>query len=311
LPANTRLLTVTIDQVLYLFWPAMSSTPGTLELRGGRIVTSSRPGETDLSLPPRNLLPPLVLNGAGDGLNPATDVIVGPAENSIAAVVNNKDNTLVSYLFNDRGALMSGPDSVERQTPRGDVQFARNIAMLLLILMLTLSFWQWRQRPGPLKLPAGMAIARPMMRALAFFIDLAIPYVIVCVSFGLWEDEGYLKLLNTLLHSILNFEALFASPPLLTMLGIYLGHVMLGELFFRRSLGKALTGLQVLMIDGKSPTIAATLVRNLIRLPELLLGILVIYMMISPYRQRLGDLLGRTLVIAHKSPEVPQDPDPS
>jgi uncharacterized RDD family membrane protein YckC len=181
--------------------------------------------------------------------------------------------------------------------------------MLLLILMLTLSFWQWRQRPGAIKLPKGMTIARPAMRAVAFLIDLAIPYVIVCVSFGLWEDQAYITLLSNLAKSILNFEVLFASPALMTMLGIYLAHVMIGELFFRRSIGKALTGLQVLMVDGTSPTLAATVVRNVIRLPELLLGILVIYMMISPYRQRLGDLIGRTLVIAHKSPEVPADPD--
>jgi uncharacterized RDD family membrane protein YckC len=309
LPQKTRLLTLTIDQVLHVFWPTASSTADTLELHGGRIVTVPRKGTTELTLPPENFLPPLVLKGAGDGLNPATDVVVGPAENSIAAVVSTRDNTLVSYLFNDRGGLMSGPDSVEPQAPRADVQFARNIMMLLLILMLTLSFWQWRQRPGAIKLPKGMTIARPAMRAVAFLIDLAIPYVIVCVSFGLWEDQAYITLLSNLAKSILNFEVLFASPALMTMLGIYLAHVMIGELFFRRSIGKALTGLQVLMVDGTSPTLAATVVRNVIRLPELLLGILVIYMMISPYRQRLGDLIGRTLVIAHKSPEVPADPD--
>jgi uncharacterized RDD family membrane protein YckC len=299
---------VTVEKTLHLFWPTTGAS-GTLELRGGRMVTDTRKPGADLTLPAANILPPLVLQGAGDGLNPATDVVIGPAENSIAAVVNGKDNKLTAYVFNDRGVMTSGPDPVEPQSPRRDVQFARNIALLLLILMLTLSFWQWRQRPGPLTLPDGMVIARLGTRALAFLIDLAIPYVAVVVAFGLWEDEGYMKLLSALMGSVLNFDVLFNSPALMTMLGVYLGHVMVGELFFRRSIGKAVTGLQVLMIDGKPPTVAATMVRNLIRLPELLLGILLVYMMISPHRQRLGDLLGRTLVISQKPPEATKDGD--
>jgi uncharacterized RDD family membrane protein YckC len=96
--------------------------------------------------------------------------------------------------------------------------------------------------------------------------------------------------------------------PLLVLLGIYLLHVTAGELFFRRSIGKALTGLQIIMADGKAPTVAAIIIRNLIRLPELLLGLLVIYIFLSRHRQRLGDVVGRTLVIGQESPEEPAEP---
>jgi uncharacterized RDD family membrane protein YckC len=92
-------------------------------------------------------------------------------------------------------------------------------------------------------------------------------------------------------------------------MGIYLVHVTLGELFFRRSIGKAAVGLQVLMLDGKAPTLAAILLRNLIRLPELAVGIVVPYVLISERHQRLGDFLARTLVVAHRAPETPADPD--
>jgi uncharacterized RDD family membrane protein YckC len=63
------------------------------------------------------------------------------------------------------------------------------------------------------------------------------------------------------------------------------------------------------MLDGKSPTVAAILVRNLIRIPEAAVGVMLLYMLISERRQRLGDLLSRTVVIAQPAPETPADPD--
>ena len=89
--------------------------------------------------------------------------------------------------------------------------------------------------------------------------------------------------------------------------GVYLVHVTVGELFFQRSVGKALTGLRVMMVDGRPATVGGILVRNLVRLPELLLGILVVYLFISSNRQRLGDLLGRTIVVCEKSPDTPDE----
>ncbi len=99
------------------------------------------------------------------------------------------------------------------------------------------------------------------------------------------------------------------SPEFFVFLGLYLLHVTVCELLFRRSLGKALLGLQVLMIDGKSPTVAAILLRNLVRIPEFAFGFVILYVLISDNRQRLGDLLARTLVVASKPPETPPDPD--
>ncbi len=109
--------------------------------------------------------------------------------------------------------------------------------------------------------------------------------------------------------SFSNPDELLNAPALLYMLGIYLLHVTIGELCFRRSIGKALLGLQVLMIDGKSPTVAAILLRNLVHIPELLPGVLIVYLLVSDTRQRLGDLLARTLVVASNVPETPADPD--
>ena len=97
-------------------------------------------------------------------------------------------------------------------------------------------------------------------------------------------------------------EDILKSLDLFAFLGIYLGHVTLGELFFRKSLGKALVGLQVVMVDGKSPTVAAVLVRNLVRVPEAAVGVALLYVLLSEKRQRLGDLLARTVVVGEEEP---------
>src|SRR5262249_21926396 len=107
--------------------------------------------------------------------------------------------------------------------------------------------------------------------------------------------------------------ALFASPEdlpeahdLFLFLGLYLAHVTIGELFFRKSLGKAMTGLEILMVDGKPHGAGPVLIRNLVRIPEGVVGLVIIYMLMSDRHQRLGDLLARTIVVAQQTPDSPE-----
>src|SRR5206468_1478199 len=149
------------------------------------------------------------------------------------------------------------------------VQIGQNIAMVLLVLMLTLSLWQWRQKPMPATLPKGTAIAPIHIRAIAFLIDTTIPYVLTLVIMGDWSaggagGGGFTEPLGRWMGLLSHPEDFGKSLDLLVFLGIYLGHVIVGEMFFRKSLGKALLGLQVVMLDGQSPTVGAVLVRNLV-----------------------------------------------
>jgi uncharacterized RDD family membrane protein YckC len=199
--------------------------------------------------------------------------------------------------------------AVEPHLPPRELQIGQNVAMVLLVLILTLSLWQWRQKPVPLALPSGMIVAPLHLRAAAFLIDAVVPYVVVLMIFGTGENGGWFSLMGSWIEDLARPDELVKSVELFAFLGIYLAHVTAGELFFRRSIGKAIVGLQVLMLDGKAPTLAAILLRNLIRLPEMAVGIVILYVLISERHQRLGDLLARTLVVAHKSPETPADPD--
>ncbi len=302
LPADIRLLPVVLDDSLYVFWPVVN--PNTVWLRGGRLITDTQLS-TDLTLPTANLLPPLNLGNAVGDQSPSA-VAIGPAENSLAVIVSGEKGALSCQLFNKLGQPLGKMTPVTIKSPPRDLQIVQNIAMLLLVLMIALSLWQWRQKPTALKLPEGMAAAPLPLRGFAFLIDIAIPFILVTATLGTGD---YGSMLTAWTDSFSNPEELINSPVLIYTLGLYLLHVTLGELFLRRSIGKAILGLQVLMIDGRSPTVAAILLRNLVRIPELLPGVLIIYLLVSDTHQRLGDLLARTLVVSNKAPETPADPD--
>jgi uncharacterized RDD family membrane protein YckC len=305
LPPSTRLMTAQLDQTLYVVWPVISSDE--VVLRGGWMVTDPR-AAGDLTLPPRNFLPPLSLGEPVPDESPA-NIAVGPAENSLAVISPSKDRTLTCQIFDQRGRPVTKPTPIDAHTQQHQVEIVQNVAMVVMILVLFLSLWQWRQRPMSPKLPTDMEVAPLHMRAFGFGIDLGIPLIIVSAVMGMFDTGSFTSMFATWFAALANPEELLNAPLLMIVLAAYLLHVTIGELFFRRSVGKAILGLQVLMIDGRSPTLAAVLLRNLVRIPELLSGILVAYIFISEQRQRLGDLFARTLVVSQKVPPTPPDPD--
>jgi uncharacterized RDD family membrane protein YckC len=98
--------------------------------------------------------------------------------------------------------------------------------------------------------------------------------------------------------------------PVIAAVVVYLFHTLLTELIFGRSVGKMIVGLQVVSVDGGRPGAVSMLLRNLMRLVDFLpacpvLGLLIL---ISPLRQRAGDILARTLVvIATEQPDDESD----
>lgn len=82
-------------------------------------------------------------------------------------------------------------------------------------------------------------------------------------------------------------------------LALYLLHTTLTELITGRSAGKWLLGLRVVTIDGATPTRAQFLIRNLLRVVDPLITIV-----LSPLRQRAADTAANTIVIRAGSKPV-------
>jgi uncharacterized RDD family membrane protein YckC len=74
------------------------------------------------------------------------------------------------------------------------------------------------------------------------------------------------------------------------------------EVIAGRSLGKMLTGMHVVGLDGKPATLNARLLRNMLRVIDLA-GIPLALILFSPLRQRAGDFAAGTLVVTGKGSE--------
>jgi len=92
-------------------------------------------------------------------------------------------------------------------------------------------------------------------------------------------------------------KTLHAMRPGLLVIGITVLHTTLFELITARSIGKWLTGLYVSDFRGKPAPPGASTVRAILRLLDMVALLLLIIPLISPARQRLGDILARTIVV--------------
>lgn len=90
--------------------------------------------------------------------------------------------------------------------------------------------------------------------------------------------------------------------------GIYLLHTTLLELWTGRTVGKMACGLRTVALDGGDrPRAGAILLRNAFRVVDLIPALpLALLILFSPLRQRLGDVVAGTIVIADRPPRRPE-----
>ncbi|CAN5379368.1 hypothetical protein BH10PLA1_BH10PLA1_12620 [soil metagenome] len=97
------------------------------------------------------------------------------------------------------------------------------------------------------------------------------------------------------------------SAQLITLVASasYLLHTTVIEAIFGRSIGKMIVGLKVVGLDGKPAKTGPLIVRNLLRVIELTFLPMAGLMIVSPLRQRAGDIAAGTLVVSAKEPLPP------
>jgi uncharacterized RDD family membrane protein YckC len=143
----------------------------------------------------------------------------------------------------------------------------------------------------------GYRIARMGDRLLAQLFDAVIVMLLFSIiGMTVAVDAGGLTK---------NGFSLSGGPAWLALSGTLIAalvYFVLTEGWGGRTLGKALVGIQVRRVDGTSSTLKAALLRNLVRLidiiPLYLIGFLAA--LLSKYRQRLGDLAAGTLVVDNR-----------
>lgn len=141
--------------------------------------------------------------------------------------------------------------------------------------------------------PAELPEAAPLPeRLLAFLLDLGVVLVTCAVVVGLVPGVAERAAADP--RAQLALGAMFVVA-LVTYFALF-------EALFARTPGKRLLDLEVQDLEGGRPTRAALLFRNLFRIelllppPYLAMLVSLVVMLVSPHRQRPGDLLARTAV---------------
>ena len=164
------------------------------------------------------------------------------------------------------------------------------VATLAVATLIMFLFWRRDPEANKLDLPPKLALCDFGRRLAAGMLDLA-PCVAVAVwLFGITLEQLYEQWPG---HA----GGWRRMIPGGVVIGLYVAHCALSEMFTARSLGKAVFGLHVTDLRGKAPNVWKILVRNGMKAFDLIAPPLLILPLAGPYRQRLGDLVGRTVVV--------------
>jgi uncharacterized RDD family membrane protein YckC len=194
-------------------------------------------------------------------------------------------------------------ETTEGRTAAGPTD-ARLVQMLQLILVAIMFVWMMgtlrTQRPGlqeAVRRADELNLASVTRRGIGALID-ALPIVI-----GASLAERASSAASSPLAGRLTYE----SPELAWLgagIAIYLLHTTLLEVLMARSIGKFITGTRVAALDGTRPRALSLLIRNVLRLVDIILVFPPIFVFFSPLRQRVGDMAAGTIVVRDGTPIV-------
>lgn len=179
------------------------------------------------------------------------------------------------------------------------------VVLLLVVatvgVVLMLIFWK---RDGPrasMALPVNLAPADLLKRGMAGLIDVSVG---LGVAMG-WSGRSLLEITQ---HWPGNAEtgAWSAIWPGVVVIAVTVFHTTLTEVLTTRTLGKALLGLRVTDLTGRPPGVWRLVGRGLLKPLDMVAVLLLILPVIFPTRQRVADLVTRTLVVTSREPsEMP------
>ena len=227
-----------------------------------------------------------------------SDIAMGRDGDCFAFVLRQQGQKLIQYTFNASGKLLQGPENIVPLAKSPPVPGAyERLIFAALIVLLALSVWRRKEPFGSLKVSDEFKVARLYRRFGAAAIDLALSALIIMLVFHLYTRQDWVKIAGASLDLLFNPQKLLQAPQFLWLLAIYEIHVTAAELIFARSLGKWILGLRVVDLTGRRPGFVALLTRNLFRIPEMIAIVVLVFMFVSTDRQRIGDILARTVVV--------------
>ncbi|MBI1338053.1 MAG: hypothetical protein GC164_13990 [Phycisphaera sp.] len=168
----------------------------------------------------------------------------------------------------------------------------------VLAIASIIHFVFWRKDPdwNKLELPNDWALAPLGNRAIAALIDMA-----PCTLFAAWFYD--ITFTEVLIRWPGRASDIALTAPGAVAIALFISHTCLGELFTATTLGKKIMGLRTMSVKGRPPNLWQTLTRCALKSLDLIALPLLIMPAIGPMRQRLGDLVARTVVVTRKQAE--------
>ncbi|MEM6332612.1 MAG: RDD family protein [Planctomycetota bacterium] len=188
----------------------------------------------------------------------------------------------------------------------GPAGLAIELTVLAAAIVMVL-VWYWRRpvEERTPQLPDGVAIAMLSQRLTAAAIDVLPVAGLACLAWRMSPGQLYAHWPGSMATS---WEWTAVLPGAAVIGGVIL-HTTVAELITGKSLGKHITGLRVVTLDGSTPTPRQVVVRGLLRVMELVAWLLALLLIVGPYRQRLGDLVVGTLVVVDRPDEQDEGKD--
>jgi uncharacterized RDD family membrane protein YckC len=220
-------------------------------------------------------------------------------------IASDGKGRLAEQLYNADGTLAG--QATEAQTiPREQDQRLNNaLQVLVMVILLAWMLGSMRQRPAvneALRHIEQLQLAPLGRRFVGGLIDFVPLVVALVIADQILRRSGQPVAARLTITSP-EFAWLAAG------VGLYLLLTTVLELTLGRSLGKLVAGTRVASLDGSRPAAAAVLLRNLLRLIDILLLLFPLsFIFFSPLRQRVGDMAAGTIVVMKDAPMPPPAP---
>ncbi len=283
-------------------WQKISTRPGN-EITQFKLLT----GKTHAMIATQSPMGNWSLHTAGSDQSPR--VFETPVSSDLAMVGSTlrviylKDNRIEQLAYDDYGAGEAYPISTigDLGLPNQAVQtWWHLIGLILLTLTMVLTFRQRPATPNESLERAKVRVA-PLGRRIAAGVIDAVPQFI---------GMGYMLKHAQTLQPGIGLATAEVFVPYLIGLAVYLLHVTVSEAIWGRSFGKFLFGLRVLNYDGTRVSPERIILRNLLRLVDLLFYAPLLLVLLTPMGQRVGDLAARTIVVyENDESDKPADSD--
>ena len=151
--------------------------------------------------------------------------------------------------------------------------------------------------------PEQLDYASLGFRFAAIAIDTLVLFLALVVIFSIAAATGALDLNDPALSGGFSLDRTAPAWLYLVTYGLIFMYYTLFEVLTRASVGKLVFGMRVAMDDGTRPTGVVIVVRNLVRLPEVLFWYVPsgISCLASTSNKRLGDLAAKTVVVRRRA----------